>query len=171
MYKSIKQRSSNRWQRVGLTLSATSLVLLVSATACQAMTEQRSFDAATGRFAPCPDSPNCVSTQAPADDAEHAMAPLPYTGTAAAAKEQLLEIIEEMPRTTIVANETTAGGEYLHVEFRSFFFRFVDDVEFFINEGTQTIEFRSASRLGYSDLGVNRKRMEAIGARFQQQGA
>lgn len=67
-------------------------------------------------------------------------------------------VVAEMPRAKIVILE----NNYLHVEFRSAFFRFVDDVEFLIDPEEQLIHFRSASRVGYSDFGVNRDRMERI---------
>lgn len=78
---------------------------------------------------------------------------------------KLTAAIQSMPRRKIVI----ATENYLHVEFSSAIFRFVDDVEFFLDDATQTIHFRSASRLGYSDLGVNRKRMEEIRRRFTTQ--
>ncbi len=118
----------------------------------------------TSPFAPCPDSPNCVSSQADPSDEIHYMAALPYSGSVVAAKEKLLAIVKSQPRTTIVTEEDT----YLHVEYRSLIFRFVDDVEFSIEQETHLIHFRSASRLGHSDLGVNRKRMAKIRAQFVQ---
>ena len=114
------------------------------------------------RFAPCPDSPNCVCTQAPPTDKLHAIAPIAYTGDIATAHQRLLRIINTMPRTTVIISEPT----YLHVEFRSRLFRFVDDVEFYLDETDQLIHFRSASRLGRGALGVNRQRMEEIRQRF-----
>lgn len=133
------------------------------------MQRQTTFDpvdgspaAALARLAPCPDSPNCVSTLSPLSDSIHAIAPIAFSGLAAAAKARLLAIIEAMPRTTIIADE----GAYLHVEFRSRIFRLVDDVEFVFDEAAQLIHFRSAARLGYGDLGVNRKRMAEIRTQF-----
>ena len=120
------------------------------------------FDRQQKQFAPCPDSPNCVSTQAPADDKEHAIAPIPYTGSLANAKQRLLTVINTMPNTTIRMDEP----DYIHVECRSRLMRFVDDVEFYLDDATHQIHFRSSSRLGRGDLGVNRKRMEAIRQRF-----
>ena len=67
-----------------------------------------------------------------------------------------------MPRTKLVAE----SRHYLHYEFRSFLFRFVDDVELLVDQENAAIQFRSASRLGYSDFGVNRQRMEEIRRRF-----
>lgn len=113
-----------------------------------------------GALAACPNSPNCVSTQA--KDAGHAIAPLTYTTSREQAVQRLTAIINSLPRTRIV----TSTADYLHVEFTSALFRFVDDVEFFFDDAAKTIHFRSASRLGYSDLGVNRKRMEDIRQRF-----
>ncbi|MCB0044278.1 MAG: DUF1499 domain-containing protein [Caldilineaceae bacterium] len=115
-------------------------------------------DRGAGRFTPCPASPNCVSTQAPADDAQHYMEPIPMGDDAATAKTRILTIINRMPRTTVTQND----ADYLRVEFRSRVFRFVDDVEFYFDEAAARIDFRSASRLGYSDMGVNRKRMAEI---------
>lgn len=112
--------------------------------------------AVDGRFTPCPNSPNCVSTQV--GDALHAIDPIPYAGSTQAAHDRLLDIINDLPRTTIVSDKPT----YIHAEFRSNVWRFVDDVEFYFDEETQTIQFRSASRLGYGDAGVNRSRMEQI---------
>ena len=115
-----------------------------------------------GRLTDCPSSPNCVSTQA--DDAEHRMQPIQFTGSADDAMQHVKDLVAEMPRTKIV----TVDGNYLHVEFRSAFFRFVDDVEFLIDTEDQVIHFRSASRVGYSDLGVNRRRMERIREAFSE---
>ena len=59
-----------------------------------------------------------------------------------------------------------AEERYIHTEFTSAFFRFVDDVEFLLDDGTRTIHVRSASRVGYSDFGVNRRRVEELRSRF-----
>ena len=116
-----------------------------------------------GRFAPCPSRPNCVSSLAP-DDA-HRIAPLPFSGSAAVAIDRLKGIVTSLPRASVVA----ASGTYLHAEFRSAVFQFVDDVEFFADETAGVIQVRSAARVGTSDLGVNRKRVETIRARWSEQ--
>ncbi|MBX3013776.1 MAG: DUF1499 domain-containing protein [Caldilineaceae bacterium] len=126
----------------------------------------RTFDRAQKRFAPCPDSPNCVSTQAPTDDPVHAIQPIPYQGPLAAAQQRLLSVLRAMPRVTLVAVEP----DYLYAEFRSQLWHFVDDVEFYFDESAHQIHFRSSSRLGRGDLGVNRKRMETIRQRFAALG-
>lgn len=109
-----------------------------------------------GKLAACPSSPNCVSSQS--QDAEHQIEALQYEGTPAEAIAQLKTTIEALPRTTII--QTT--DNYLYAEFTSALMGFVDDVEFYINPDQPVIEVRSASRLGESDLGVNRQRIEAI---------
>jgi uncharacterized protein (DUF1499 family) len=109
-----------------------------------------------GRLAPCPSSPNCVSSQA-ADDG-HRIDPLPYTGTAADAMARLAAIVRSLPRAVIITEEQG----YLYAEFTSAFFRFKDDGEFLADDAAKVIHVRSASRLGHSDLGVNRKRIEMI---------
>lgn len=108
------------------------------------------------QLVPCPSSPNCVSTKA--EDAGHAIAPFRYQKTRPEAKEALKAIIRSLPRTKLVEEDET----YLHYDFTSFLLRFVDDVEFLFEDETKTIHFRSASRTGYGDLGVNRRRMEDI---------
>lgn len=105
---------------------------------------------------PCPSSPNCVSTQA--QDAGHAIAPFRYRKSRAEAKEVLKEVIRSLPRTKLLEEDES----YLHYEFTSLLLRFVDDVEFLFDDETKTIHFRSASRTGYGDMGVNRKRMEQV---------
>jgi uncharacterized protein (DUF1499 family) len=97
-----------------------------------------------------------VSTHA--QDADHAIAPFRYRKSKAEAKEALKEIVRSLPRTRLVAEDEA----YLHYEFTSLVMRFVDDVEFLFDDETRTIQFRSASRTGYSDFGVNRKRMERL---------
>lgn len=113
-------------------------------------------------LAPCPTSPNCVSSM-PGADEKHAIAPLTYDGSPAEARQRLLDVIDGMPRTTVI----TADEDYVYVEFRSGLFRFVDDVEFYFDAAQPgVIHVRSASRKGYSDLGVNRKRIDTIRERF-----
>ena len=113
-----------------------------------------------GRLAEAPSSPNCVSTQTA--DRSHWIAPLRYTGSADVALAELKSIVERLPRTEIIEQK----DGYLNAEFCSAIFRFVDDVEFLVEPESQRIHFRSASRVGRSDLGANRKRMELIRSMF-----
>ncbi len=115
-----------------------------------------------GQLKACPNTPNCVNSQAPADDKEHAIAPFAYTGSAKDAIERLKQIIEGMERSTI----HTVSDDYLYAEFSSKLMGFVDDVEFYAPPGESVIHTRTAARLGKSDLGVNRKRTEAIRSKF-----
>lgn len=114
----------------------------------------------TTKLAPCPSSPNCVSSVAP-DDA-HRVEPIRFTGAPDAALLRLRTVIEAMPRARV----TRADAGSLHAEFTSWLLRFVDDVDCVVDAAASVIQVRSASRVGYSDLGVNRKRVEAIRAAF-----
>ncbi|MDF0645377.1 MAG: DUF1499 domain-containing protein [Nitrospira sp.] len=108
------------------------------------------------RLSPCPSSPNCVSTLA--EDEGHAIAPFGYTKPRAEAKEALKTALGTLARTKLVEEDEA----YLHYEFTSLIFRFVDDVEFFFDDQRRLVHFRSASRVGYGDFGINRRRMEQI---------
>lgn len=116
----------------------------------------RNLGVTDGRLAPCPGSPNCVSSQA--GDEAHRVAPLPLSGSPAETMARIASLLSETPRVTLITRTDT----YLHAEVRSALFRFVDDVEVFIDEAEGTIHFRSASRTGYSDFGVNRKRIQGL---------
>jgi uncharacterized protein (DUF1499 family) len=120
----------------------------------------RTLGVKDGRLTPCPASPNCVCSQAA--DAKHFIEPIRFTGPPHEAMARLKQVIVRLERTTMVAEM----DNYLHVEFRTAILRFVDDVEFFLNEAT--IQVRSASRVGYSDFGVNRKRIENIRSQFNE---
>jgi uncharacterized protein (DUF1499 family) len=113
-----------------------------------------------GNLAPCPPSPNCVSSQSP--DSLHQIPPLSFTSTAEQALSKIKTIIQSLPRTKII----TETEDYLYAEFKSALMGFVDDVEFYIDRNSNIIHVRSASRLGYGDLGVNRQRIEEIRAKL-----
>jgi uncharacterized protein (DUF1499 family) len=90
------------------------------------------------------------------------MEPITYTTSTAEAKQRLLTVIQATPRTTIIEDSPT----YLAVVFRSALLRFPDDVEFYFDEPHKLIHFRSASRLGQGDMGVNRARMVTLTQAF-----
>lgn len=113
-----------------------------------------------GRLAPCPSTPNCVSSQA--TDHEHAIEPFIYVTSLVEAKARLKRLLDGRPRTRLVAETDT----YLHYEFTTRFWRFVDDAEFYFDDAAKCVHLRSAARVGRSDCGVNRKRIEKIRARF-----
>jgi uncharacterized protein (DUF1499 family) len=138
---------------------AASLPLLVLLAACSA-SPPTNLGVRDGRLAPCPDSPNCVSSQAL--DAQQRVEPLPLQGSPRQTQERLVTLLGEEPRARLV--EQRDG--YLRAEFSSRLLRFVDDVELLIGE--QAVDVRSASRLGYADFGVNRQRIERLRQRLEQ---
>ena len=115
-----------------------------------------------GKLSECPDSPNCVSSQTAKKD--HFIDPLSYNGSYSEAKQALLSIISSLPRTKIIVD----NERYVHATFTSRLMRFVDDVEFLFDDANKQIHVRSASRVGYSDLGVNRKRIEDLRKQLQE---
>lgn len=115
-----------------------------------------------GELAPCPESPNCVSSQA--DDPDHVVEPLRYEGSPQAAWDALQDAVRTQPRVTEIEQR---AGNYLHAEFQSAVFRFVDDVEFLAVPEQKVIHLRSASRIGYWDFGVNRRRVKSIRQAFE----
>ena len=108
---------------------------------------------------PCPSSPNCVSSHDP--DPARRVDPIPFRGTTKEAREAIETVVPSFPRATIVAS----SGNLVRAEFRSRL-GFVDDVEFRIDEAAGVIHVRSASRTGYWDFGVNRRRVEAVRVAF-----
>lgn len=119
-----------------------------------------------GRLAPCGGKPNCVcshdaSGRAKVDDPHH-VHPFTFDGDAADAMTRLVAVLLARPDCKII----TQGRDYIHAEFSSKFFGFVDDTEFYLPAGAAEIHVRSASRLGYSDLGVNRARVEELREAF-----
>jgi len=121
---------------------------------------EQSLGVKEGRLAPCPDSPNCVSTQS--EVKRHSMKPLPFANTRQESRQRILTILKNMKRVNIVA----VTDSYIHAEFKSALFRFVDDVEFYLDESARIVHFRSASRVGTYDFGVNRKRMKKFSKKY-----
>ncbi|MBA3313734.1 MAG: DUF1499 domain-containing protein [Planctomycetota bacterium] len=116
-----------------------------------------------GRLAACPRSPNCVRSCSPASDGVHHIEPLRFTDPPSDAWRRLIDILKRQPRTTIV----TAEDSYVHAEFTTPVLRFIDDGEFLLDAPAGVIHVRSASRLGRTDFGTNRKRIEALRATFE----
>ena len=113
------------------------------------------------RLRPCPDRPNCVSTQS--TDPAKRMPALGFEGEVEPVRAAILDVLAEAPRARVVEAE----GDYIHAEFTTPVFRFVDDVEFSVDPGAKRVEFRSASRVGHSDLGTNRRRMKTLCRRLE----
>jgi len=124
-------------------------------------TKPKNLGANNGRLAPCPNSPNCVSTQT---SDSHTIESIVFEGPPEDAMRKLKAVLAVMPRTEII----TETESYVHAEATSLIFRFRDDVEFVFDRQTNVIHFRSASRVGNSDMGANRKRMEEIRKAFKQ---
>lgn len=116
-----------------------------------------------GQLAPCPDSPNCVATQSATPSQK--MPPLAYSGSLTEAKARLGQVVQAMPGASLLTDQ----ANYLAYVFRSRLIGFPDDVEFYFDDAAKVIHFRSASRLGRGDLGVNRARIEAISKAFTEQ--
>jgi uncharacterized protein (DUF1499 family) len=110
-----------------------------------------------GRLTPCPDSPNCVNSFA--TDESHGIQPL------AATLAQIQQVLVQLDEANIV----NVSDDYLYAEFSSRIMGYVDDVEFMYERGSGMTQVRSASRLGHSDLGANRKRIERIRTLLQEQ--
>lgn len=113
-----------------------------------------------GRLAPCPASPNCVSSQADPGDRLHYVPPLPLSLPIAEVQARLRAILADRPRVELLRDEPG----YMHAVFRSATMGYPDDVEFYFDEAAGLLHYRSAARLGYGDMGVNRARIEQLGA-------
>lgn len=116
------------------------------------------------KLSPCPARPNCVSSDSAA--ADHRVEPYSLAVPAAEGWQMARSLVADLPRTTII----TQGPDYLHAECRSAVFGFVDDLELHLRPDNKIIAVRSAARLGYSDLGVNRKRVEGLRAKLLSRG-
>ncbi|MCG8670319.1 MAG: DUF1499 domain-containing protein [Pseudomonadales bacterium] len=110
------------------------------------------------KLAPCPSSPNCVSSYE--TSADHKVSPWSYKGNSADAQNKLLSILKSKDNVKVVSEQ----NGYVRAEFESSLMGFVDDVEFVITNAE--VHMRSASRLGYSDLGANKKRIDGLAAEF-----
>lgn len=117
---------------------------------------------AQGTLAPPPETPNGVSTMAPPSDETHAVEPFPIAESEADAIARLEDIVASFPGTHI----TERGTHYLRAEARSRLFGFIDDIDILVQHGR--VHVRSASRVGTSDMGVNRRRYETIRAQYER---
>lgn len=109
-----------------------------------------------GQLAACPDSPNCVSSYA--EDELHFIKPIECNGQAETVFKKLVDILENQPRVTIIKQNES----YVHAECTTPIMRYTDDLECLADPANDVIHVRSASRLGYSDLGKNRQRIEEL---------
>lgn len=119
---------------------------------------------ADNRFAPCPDTPNCVSSDA--TDEKHRVEPYRLKASPLDAWHGLQNVVATEERMTLIE----VNDHYLHIEVRSAVMRFVDDTQFQLRPDEGTIAVRSAARTGIGDSGVNRKRVERIREALQKRG-
>lgn len=145
---------------VGLAVIGTGVVVIGMArlSANQPSTEEMALGLNGGEFTPCPDSPNCVSTQASPSDDVHYVPPIPYEGSRSEVKSTIVSWIEEREDAEIV----TERDEYVHAVFSSQVFGFNDDLELYFPPSGNVVQLRSASRVGQGDMGVNRARYQAV---------
>lgn len=114
-------------------------------------------------FEPCPDSPNCISSQADPDDATHFLPAVKFSAAPADVIAEVAKAIEGSSGAQI----TDRSESQVTAVFTTRFFRFKDDVTFAVDPESNELHFRSASRVGHSDLGANKKRIEALLARIR----
>ncbi len=114
-----------------------------------------------GIFKSCPSSPNCVSSM---EEGKKYIQPLRYSVERNKALATITQVVSTLPGASLVEEQ----GGYLHYTVKSRVFGFIDDLEIYLPEGEQTVHLRSASRVGYSDFGVNRNRLEKVEKMLQE---
>ena len=144
--------------------TALSLFFCLIISACAVGKSPVNIGIHNAKLADCPESPNCVSSDAV--DADHYVEPIPLAGTPEEDWSMAKALVAALPRTKII----TAENNYLHAECRSAVFGFTDDLELHLRPEERIIAVRSAARLGYADFGVNRKRAEGLRSKFLKQG-
>ncbi len=137
------------------------LLSLFTLVSCQG-TPPKNIGVTEGKLKPCPDKPNCV-VSFEYENIDNFLAPIKSEEDPARIKNKILGIVSKNSSAKIV--EQT--DDYLRAEYSSSLFKFVDDVEFWFGE-PGIVHFRSASRIGYSDLGANKDRIESIRFKFHQ---
>jgi uncharacterized protein (DUF1499 family) len=149
------------WNRKGATMDRRIMPALLAGgllAACAGQSPQ-GLGVKSGHLSACPASPNCVASE-DADEG-HRIAPLAIPDDIEKAWSRLHAVLSNRSDTRIVDLE----ADYLRAEFRTLL-GFVDDAEFLLDREARVIQVRSASRLGYSDLGKNRRRLEEIREAF-----
>ena len=116
-----------------------------------------------GQLAALPDTPNAVSSQT--NDLTKQVLPFPFKGDLAQTKAKILAIVKEMNGTTLI----TETNNYIHIVYETEVMKYRDDVEFYFDSENKVVHFRSASRIGYSDKGLNKQRYELIWNHYMSQ--
>ena len=137
------------------------IIILLEISSCSGIRPEK-LGLKNNLLAPCPGSPNCVLSQQ--SDSKYRIQPLAFDGPLDVRKERLNQVILSLENARII----TQNVNYWHIEFTSRWMSFVDDVEFYFMEEEELIHVRSASRLGYYDFGVNRKRVEEIRFKYEK---
>ncbi len=136
------------------------LVLLVTAALVIASRRPVEVGPIDGRLRPCSPKPNCVCSQG--SDETHSIEPLRFEGDPDRALGVLRSLLEAEP----LAGIEDSQGDWMHAVWRTMFLGFRDDVEFLLDREAGVIHLRSASRVGRSDFGANRARVERLRQRF-----
>jgi uncharacterized protein (DUF1499 family) len=139
------------------------IVLAISIDGCTSPKQKRHLNG-KGSLPDCPNRPNCVSSKAL--DAKHLVKPFQIKRGSISGWTAIRKVLGNLPRTTVV----TFTDQYIHAECKSRLFRFIDDLELLLDPKTGVIAIRSASRIGYSDLGVNRRRVETLRQKLSENG-
>ena len=131
-------------------------IMAIGLAACAASEPRQHQSTNPQALKPCPRSPNCVSSNGP--QGKRYILPFAYSVEPHVAYKALIDILDAEKEATIVAREQN----YIHAEYVSRIFRFVDDLEFLFVAGQSVVHVRSASRSGTYDFGVNRRRIERL---------
>lgn len=150
-----------RSRKIKPTLPLSTVFFIMLLTGCSG-SRPKGLGVTDGKFPPCPDKPNCVVSYE--YDQEHFIDPISYTHNYSEAYPELIKSIEQMPGSKIIIKDK----RYIRAEFTSRLMRYIDDVEFYFSPDEKTVQVRSASRLGHSDMGVNRERIETLRSIFGQ---
>jgi len=137
------------------------IFLLAAVTVAACVSRQPDLTELGPPLKPCPPTPNCVTTES--NDTVRAVSVIPFADSPDMAQARARKALLSESRTQIVVERPG----YLHAESRSLIFRFVDDVQIVVDSNSNVFRMRSASRVGHSDFGVNRKRLQRISARLR----
>lgn len=132
-----------------------SIILIFNVTGCSNM-DSKKVGIENGKLMLCPESPNCVCSEYKDDD--HYISPFVFKTHSDENWDELERILKKQKGSKVI----TKKEDYIHVEFTSSFFRFVDDLELLLNKDMNLVSVRSASRVGHYDFKANRKRVEKL---------
>jgi uncharacterized protein (DUF1499 family) len=161
--RTMAQQSANQIQFAMLLNSLIVVALVLCSTGFAGESKTTTENNMSLQLPPCPDSPNCVSSTDA--DSSHTISALNFEGRS---PEKAMQALQQVLLSITDKVQVTEDGLTLHAEFKSAVFGFIDDVDAVLNADQQCIEVRSASRTGYSDFGVNRRRVESIRQAFNQ---